>query len=147
MKKFAFPLERVLQWRDAQARIEQSKLEGLYAELRAIDSRQAKLRRDAAQAGEGLLAAQQVTGADLAAFASFRRFAAAEHARLEVSRADCASRIAAQLQLAAARRRDVRLLERLKDRRFKTWRKELQGEVDAEADEAFLGRHPCADGP
>ena len=35
MKKFCFPLDRVMEWRRTQARIEESKLERLYAELRA----------------------------------------------------------------------------------------------------------------
>ena len=37
MKKFAFPLGRVMEFRRMQARLEEVKLEGLYAGLRAID--------------------------------------------------------------------------------------------------------------
>ncbi|HWZ29756.1 MAG TPA: hypothetical protein VNX18_00380 [Bryobacteraceae bacterium] len=140
MKKFSFPLGRVLDWRETQAIIEESKLERLYAELRVIDANEAALIRQRDESNRALLAAPATTGADLAALDTFRRFTAAEHVRLEQRRVDCSKRIAAQIQTLALKRREVRLLERLKARRFAAWNQEFNREIDAQADEAYLAK-------
>lgn len=140
MKKFAFPLGRVMDWRHTQARIEESKLERLYGELRGIDARESALKAERAKAQAALLKASSVTGAELATLDNFRRFTVAEHTRLEKLRADCSARIAAQIQAVASKRRNVRLLERLKQQRFKTWEQEYGREIDAQADETYLAK-------
>jgi hypothetical protein len=43
MRKFRFPLDRVMDWRRTQARIEEAKLEQLHGEVRGIEARQAEL--------------------------------------------------------------------------------------------------------
>lgn len=140
MKTFSFPLGRVMDWRHTQARLEESKLERLYAERRGIDAREAALTKERSQAQAAVLGATSVTGAELAALGTFQRFAVAEHTRLEKVRADCSGRIAAQLQVVTSKRRDVRLLERLKQQRLKTWEREYGREIDAQADEAYLAK-------
>ena len=140
MKKFMFPLGRVMDWRETQARIQESKLEAMYAELRAIESKETALMRQRSDAQRAVLAG--ATGADLGSLDTFRKFTVAEHTRLESLRADCSRRIAAQLQLVAAKRRDVRLLERLRDRRHQAWTRDLHRELDAQADEAYLAKWP-----
>ncbi len=138
MKKFRFPLARVKDWRETQARIEESKLEALYAELRAIDSKEAALMRQKSDAERSVLSG--ASGEDLEALSSFRRFAVEEHTRLEKLRGDCSRRVAAQTQLVASKRRDVRLLERLREQRHQAWTRELHKELDAQADEAYLSK-------
>jgi hypothetical protein len=140
MKKFTFSLGRVLDWRAMQVRIEESTLERLYAELRSIDSNEAALTRQRADSEKALLTAPVATGAEFAALDSFRIFTVAEHTRLEKLRADCSKRIAAQIQVVVVKRRDVRLLEHLRDRRLETWNRDLNREIDAQADEAYLAR-------
>jgi hypothetical protein len=138
VKKFSFPLGRVLNWRVLQAQIEESKLERLYAELRAIHSSEAALERERIEAERAVLAG--ASGADLSALDSFRRFTVSEHTRIEKLRSDCAKRIAAQIQIVAAKRRDVKLLDRLREQRRAVWTRELHRELDAQADESFLAR-------
>lgn len=139
MKKFDFPLGRVMDWRETQARVEESKLETLYAELRAIDSQQHALNieRDAA---EKSVAARGATGTELARLGEFRRFTVAERTRLEKLRAECSQRISAQIQVVATKRRDVKLLERLKQQKLIAWNHEMNREIDAQADEAYLAK-------
>ena|SRR5579862_4090587 len=140
MKKFAFPLGRVLDWRAMQAQAEESKLERLYAELRAIDSKEAALMRQRADSERALLAAASATGAELAALDTFRRFTVTEHTRLENLRADCSKRIAEQIKIVSAKRRDLRLLERMRTQRFQAWTREFHREIDGQADEAYLAK-------
>ncbi len=140
MKKFTFPLGRVMDWRDTQARIEESNLERLYADLRGIDARKAMLQKQRTEAQTALLKTTSVTGAELSTLDSFRRFTLAEHTRLEKLRAECSGKIVAQIQVVASKRRDVRLLERLKQQRLTTWKHEYAREIDAQADEAYLAK-------
>ena len=139
MKKFAFSLSRVMDWRELQARIEESKLEALYAERRAIESRIAALLEERERADREAHA-HLVSGAELAAADSFRRFSIAEHTRLDRKIAECSQRIAAQIQMVAAKRRDVKLLERLKQQRLIAWTNEFHHEIDAQAAESHLAR-------
>jgi hypothetical protein len=140
MKKFAFQLNRVMDWRRSQARAEEVKLERLHAELRAIDVRDANLKQERAESERTLLAAPVATGCELAALDVFQRYTEAERTRIARARADCNRRIGAQWEVVNVKRRDVRLLERLKDRRLKTWVAELGREIDQQADEAYLAK-------
>jgi len=140
MKKFVFPLSRVMDWRAMLVRVEESKLEQIYAELRVIDARKAALEREREQSERAMLARSATTGAELSALDSFRRFVFAERNRLEGVRAGISERIAAQIQVVSKKRRDVKLLERLKDQRFEKWHTEFGREIDAEADESFLAK-------
>jgi hypothetical protein len=140
VKKFAFPLSRVMSWRQTLAQVEEGKLQILYAELGAIESKEAAIRAERERSEKAVLAANSVTGFELATLDAFRRFAVAEHTRLEQRRADCAKRIVAQVQVVAHKRRDVRLLKHLRDNRLKTWKRALDREVDMQADEAYLSR-------
>jgi flagellar export protein FliJ len=140
MKRFSFPPGRVMEWRRTEARIEEAKLERLFGESRGIDARVAELNEERSEAERALIAAPASTGEELAAVSAFQRFSAAEEKRLAAKRAECAGRIAAQMQVVARKRRDVRLLEKLKERRLKMWRGEVNRENDALGEEAYLAR-------
>jgi hypothetical protein len=140
LKKFIFPRGRVMDWRITQARLEESKLEKLYAELRAIDASSAALLEARSQSDQALLRLSSVTGSELAAVGAFRRFSVAEHTRLELLRADCSSRVAAQVDVVSVKRRDVRLLERLKQQRHTAWHAGFNREIDAQAEETHLAK-------
>lgn len=140
MKKFSFPLGRVMDWRDLQARIEESKLESLYAELRAIDAQVAAVLSARAKSDESLMSAASTMGSELAAIDAFRRFSVLEHTRLDALRIACTKRVAAQIQVVAAKRSDVKLLERLKQQRLTTWTAEFHKSIDAQAEESHLAR-------
>ena len=138
MKRFTFPLSRVLDWKHTQASIEEIKLERLHAELCAIDAREALLKEERAKSEKALLAGPVATGFELAALDAFQRYTEAERTRIARARADCGRRIAAQLAVVNGKRRDVRLLEKLKERRLKTWQAKLGRETDRYADEVYL---------
>ena len=140
MKKFAFPLGRVMDFRRMQARIEEVKLEALYAELRAMDTREVALIQQKAQSEKALRAAPSVTGFDLQLFSEFSAAMKEELKRMDKARADCRRRIDAQLAVLTVKRREVRLLEHLKEKRFEKWEKEMFKEIDQQAEEAYLAK-------
>jgi flagellar export protein FliJ len=140
VKKFNFPLARVMEFRRLQARMEEIKLEGLYAELRAIDTREVALIEESVQSEKALRAATSVTGFDLELFDSYRQAAKEERKRMDKARGECRKKIDAQLQVLIVKRRDVKLLEHLKEQRFEKWEKEMFKQIDQQAEEAYLAK-------
>jgi flagellar export protein FliJ len=140
LKKFHFPLDRVLDWRRTQGRLEEAKLEQLYREAHDLEARQQALLQERADSEQAVLAAPSTTGLQLAALGEFSRFTTAQHALLERQRAECAKLVAAQVQVLTAKRREIRLLERLREQRLDGWSADLDREIGAQADEAFLAK-------
>ncbi len=140
MKKFTFPLRRVLDWRETQARLEESKLEVLYAERRAIESHIATLLEEREKSDRTIAHGNGATGAELEALSAFRRFSVMEHTRLDKLRAGCSQRIAAQLAMVAAKKRDAKLLQRLEQQRLAAWQIDFSKQIDAQAEESHLAR-------
>lgn len=139
MTNFRFSLERVMDWRRTQLRMEEVKLEQLYGERRAIEIRDAELRDSRAGAERSR---DWSTALELSALDNFRRFTVAEQVRLERRRADCNRRIAQQIDTVTGKRREVRVLERLKERRRQAWNAAFHREADSQADEAYLAKWP-----
>jgi hypothetical protein len=129
-----------MEYRRMQARVEEIKLEGLYAELRAVDTRDVELILQKVQSEKALKGAWSVTGYDLEVFEAFRLATQEEQKRMDRARADCRKRIDAQLQVVTIGRRDARLLEKLKEQRFEKWEKEMFKEIDQQAEEAYLAK-------
>lgn len=140
MKKFAFPLDRVMAFRRMEARVEEIKLEALYSELRAVDAREVALIQQSVASEKALRAQTSVTGFDLELFDSYRNATLEERKRMDKARADCRKRIEAQLAVLTIKRRDVKLLEHLKNQRFEKWEKEMFKEIDHQAEEAYLAK-------
>ena len=140
MKKFTFPLGRVMDFRRMQAQIEEVKLESFYAQLRALDTREVALIEQGAQSEKALKAAASVSGEELERFSAYRSAAKAEQKRMDRARAECRKNIDAQLAVVTAKRRDVKLLERLKEQRFDKWEKEMFKQVDQRAEEVYLAK-------
>jgi flagellar export protein FliJ len=140
VKKFDFPLARVMDFRRLQARLEEVKLEALYAELRALDAREAASIQLKVQSEKELKSAKSVTGFDLEVFDAYRKALQEDQKRMDKARADCRKRIDAQLAVLTIKRRDVKLLEHLKEQRFEKWEKAMFKEIDQQADEAYLAK-------
>ena len=140
MKKFEFPLARVLDWRRTQVQIQEGKLERLYAELRAIETSLQHMQREREQSGQALLVGGSVMGAELAALDTFKKAAAVECAKLADQAAASRKRIGAQLQVVIQKRRDVKLLDHLRARKLEAWNTELARDIDREASELHLAK-------
>jgi len=140
MKRFVFGLESVLRWRRSLFEQEQNRLRALVAERDAIGLRLRELEQLRQRAERALLEAPAVTGGELAALESYRRRLSAERARRQEELAGCERRIQAQRERVVEARRRVRLLERLKERRYAEWEAEANRELEALAAESYLAR-------
>ncbi len=140
MTKFTFPLNRVHEYRRSQARLEEAKLEQLHAEMRAIEDRQFALAAELAESQQRLLTAASATASELATLDSFRRYTAFAAVRAERARVECEHLIKLQIDAVTRRRRDVKLLDNLKDRRLRVWKQGLEKEIAQQAEESFISR-------
>lgn len=137
MKKFRFPLERVLDWRASQVQLEEARLAGLLFQRQAIEARRAEAAGEGARAAEAVRR-DGVSGAELMTMHGFQNALATRLARLAAERRECEDRIAAQRAALADARRRQKLLENLKQRRRGAWEQELARTEENEAAELYL---------
>ena len=144
MKRFVFPLARVLDWRRLELRREESRLEQLHGELHALDAGLALLNQQAAEAETELREHVTFRAEDLAALHSFQQHAAAERVRIAQAQAACRQRIAAQMPVVLGKKRDVKLLETLEEKQRAAWVREEAREIAQQGEESHLARSRLA---
>jgi hypothetical protein len=137
VKRFTFPLSRVLDWRRTPASLKEAKLSRFYAELRDIEDRIAQACAEQSDSEKDLLGSATVRGDRLAALDAF---VAAECARLEGLASHTRRRIAQQLEAVTATRRNARLLEKFERSKLERWKADYSREMDQQADEAHVSR-------
>ena len=140
MKKFTFPMDRVLAWRRAQLRLAEVALEQMHRQKQALEDGKSALHEERARMEDAILTADHVTGGELEALDSFRQFAAGEVKRMDQAIAKAADETSARAQIVMTKRRDLELLEKLKARRRESWSNELAVETQQLAEEAYLAR-------
>ena len=141
MKRFAFPLESVRQWRSRQLELEESRLQQVLAEREAIIARrramEEELKREVA-----LLAAPGLDAGQLAALDAFRRYVGAQGHRMAIDMRGCEQRIEAQRKQVVEARRRFELLNRLRDKAARQWHADNDRELENTAADLYLAR--CA---
>lgn len=140
MKSFHFPLQRVLDWRGLQMRTEEEKLAALQHSLAALARREDSLAAVAKETELGLLTLPSISGPDLRALAAFQKRMKTEQAALQAQRVQCEAQIAEQRKRLLKARRDFRVLEKLKERRWKSWTYLTEREIEATAAEAYISK-------
>lgn len=140
MKKFSFPLGRVLAWRHTQVRLAEADLDRSRAELAELDRQRTALEQSVQAAATDLLSAHSTSSAELVALDHYRSASRAKFAHLGRARAALEAQIAEKMQVVVERRREARLLERLRDTRLRDWRAAAAREVDQLAEESHLAR-------
>ncbi len=140
MKKFTFSLERVLAWRHTQTRLEEAALDRLHAESRQLAQRRTELDHSVKDAGNSLLQNPSMTAIEIAALEHYRFASAAQAAEIATLRAELEQKIDHQNRVVADRRRDARLLERLRERKLEEWHSHLEKEVEQMAEESHISR-------
>jgi flagellar export protein FliJ len=139
MKRFSFPLDRVLSWRRTQQRLEEVKLEGIHAEVRLIDAQAAALEGEW-NALQLLPVPGGFSSLELAARDQFRKHLTREQQRLADVRRAVEKRLDDQKNELTRKRRDVKLLEKIRQRRWEAWNRAATNEIDLQAAESALFR-------
>jgi flagellar export protein FliJ len=140
MKSFRFSLQRVLDWRTLQMRQEEEKLGGLQNKLAEIVHRENALMAAQVKSESALLGLEAIGGSDLRALAAFQLHMQSERVALKAARTQCEAQIVEQRKRLLKARRDYRVLEKLKERRLKTWSYLSDRETEETAAESYISR-------
>jgi flagellar export protein FliJ len=138
VRRFHFRLETVRRWREVRLEAERAALEALYQELRGIEARTSGLDRKRRDGESAVKASSSAEAQQLLALDAFARHVIAEKARLDELARRCEARIAARRESVRKAERDLRLLEKMKERRSAEWVREFGRELEALASEVYL---------
>ncbi len=140
MTRFHFRLQSVMEWREKQLELEESRFKQLAGEIAQLDRMQVDLEAAGAGAEIEVRRTARILGQDLVALAGYRRWLQDRMRQVARERAGAQRRLASQEQAMLEARRRCRLLERLKERRLADWQGALNKELDEVAAESYLAR-------
>ena len=143
MKKFHFPLERVLSFRRLQRDLERAKMEKALGEIARIEEIGHEIRREAESTTRDLLGrgeSEPLDGTQLMGLDDYRKYLGRMAAEVDLHRR--------RAEVAAANRRvklieterRVKVLDHLEATTRQEWKAALNKEVEDFAGEAFLAR-------
>ncbi len=138
MKSFAFSLERVLEWRGTQMRMEEARLQQLQQAVTQLDQRRRHIEEERVSGQRAVCRAAESSGAELGALAGYQIHSRMQLAKLAANRVECVQAVDAQRQRFTEARRQLKLLENLKQRRKAEWKDQFDKELEELASEAFL---------
>ncbi|MDR3719735.1 MAG: hypothetical protein P4K98_13110 [Bryobacteraceae bacterium] len=139
MKKFAFRLERLLQWRTLEREQAEGRLQALFSELEQLDAARRALEESLESAEESVLRPDVLTE-ERHALDGYRRFIASEKQRLLGLRAELETRIEKQRLVLVEAERKVEALSRMRDDKKAEWRVELDKEQEELVSELVVAR-------
>ncbi len=140
MKPFRFRLERVLEWRKTRLTLEEARLEQLKSRRRALEEALQELAERERACGKAVAGAPAIAGSQFRALESFRRWAKREEQLLRDRISQAAAAVVAHEQVVMHARRDVRLLERLKENRHAAWIADGDREIEQVAGEYAIAQ-------
>jgi len=144
MKRFQFPLDRVLRYRQIQAEAEEAKLQALLAKLaeldRGIAQFEAEGRRTEDAVRQSLAANREVVSGEMVSYPNYRFvLARGKRAMLEERRRRM-NAVEQQQASALAAYRACEILARARTKARERWQSEYTKEMDALAGELFLNK-------
>ena len=140
MKRFAFPLDRVLALRRQQVQIEQMKLERILTEFRRIEREIEEVRERARTAEEEVLNKRVLETVELESLYAFRLWSSKQSALLAEQLGEWDKRAVDQRISISEARQGHRLVEKLRERRLSEWEAGFEKELEEQAAESFLAR-------
>jgi hypothetical protein len=135
MGSFVFQLERVLSWRRTVLAREEARLELLKAGLRALEERDSDLRSTRIDSRDAIRQRNFIEGRELAALETFGRRLDREERENREEILQAGRAIVAHESVLVDARRNARLVEKLKERRYEEWRLETDREIEVDAGE------------
>ncbi|MBK7929326.1 MAG: hypothetical protein IPJ98_18165 [Bryobacterales bacterium] len=143
MKKFHFPLERVLAFRRLQRDLERAALEKAQGEVRRIEDLAEEVRREAESTALDVInrsADEPLDGTQLSGLDGYQHYLQRVARDVEVHRRRAEAAAAEQRQKLVEAERRMKVLDHLQDRAREQWKHALAKEVEDLAAEAFLAR-------
>ena len=138
MKRFSFPLERVLRWREEQARLEELRLEQLRANVAALGEEKRDTALQRMRSAADVLSQRVVEAGELENLDSYRLHARTKIRDLENRMRQAEAQAAEQRQRVVEAHRQAELLDRLRSRALGEWQAASDREQEALAGELYL---------
>ena len=140
MQPFRFRLEKALEWFRRQCEIQENRLAVCLRARDALREQLIRLRAEREAVDRELIWRSSFTARDLSALGLYRLSAQHRAVRLEGEVSVCEEAVAAQRQVVEEARRRVRLVEKLRERRFTEHVYAETRELETVAAEAFLAK-------
>ena len=140
MKTFRFPLQRVLEWRALQLRVEEEKLAGLQQQLTSLLQLREQLSSERNRSQSVLFSSGTAAGSDLQSWALYQARLVKQQELVKTQLVQCEKLILEQRQRLLKARTDHRVLERLKERRWRQWVYLNDRELEDTAAEVYLSK-------
>ena len=140
MKRLAFSLEKVLDFRRRELELAESRLEQIKTQQAYLERRGQALQQESLNLREQTARAQATTGAALGAAQQYVDSLESEQGRAAESRQKLEVDRQKQLKALIEKRREVQALERLKDKRERAHLSASERLESLEMADLFLGR-------
>jgi flagellar export protein FliJ len=121
-------------------RTEEEKLSALQHRLATLIHRENALTAAELTTSLNVRKLASISGADLQALAAYQVKIKAERASLRAGRLQCEKQVAEQRTRLLKARRDYRVLEKLREKRWKEWQYVADREIEDVAAEAYLAK-------
>jgi flagellar export protein FliJ len=144
MKAFEFRLERVAEYRRQQADLARNELQRMTSIMDRLAAERDAVEQRAFEMRTNTMSRSDLNGQDLMALSAFEDHAARTVRQIELKKTELAKQIDKQRSLVRETERNVKLLDRLRDRKFQEWRAESDRELDALAADSHLARLAAA---
>jgi flagellar export protein FliJ len=144
MKAFEFRLERIAEYRRQEAELSRNQLQILLAEANRLEVERGRIQTELDQARLDLIGRADLSGEDLSALAHYQSHVARLLRDLDRKRIDVNNRISKQRSVVLEADRKVKLLDRLKDRKFQEWRAASDREIDELAADSHMAKLAAA---
>lgn len=141
MKKFQFPYQKLMEWRDRQAEDEHNKLEQLHASRGRLERERQSLSDNIENSHAAFASATTSSAEDLRHLAAFVGALRTKEEVAKIRTAECEQRIDAQLRRCVEADRNHELLARLRERQISSWQYELDRETEQGATDSWLSAH------
>jgi flagellar export protein FliJ len=135
--QFRFSLERVLELRRLQLQAEEEKLARLQQQLERIDQRVNAIASTELKSEWALRKMPAVAASELHTLSDFQARVRKVQAALAVEKQQITKEIQAQRARLLNARREFRVIEKLKERRFKVWQYQADREIEGLAADAY----------
>jgi hypothetical protein len=140
-RKFTFRLDSVLRIYETHLEFEKAKLAGLLANERGILDRVRERSDGLRRQNEAIRQLNDLRGTDLRALSAYNLTAHTHLICLNEDLNSCRQSIRHQREVVLAHERQVKLLQRLKDKRISEWRHAVDSELERDAQEVWLAVH------
>jgi flagellar export protein FliJ len=144
MKKFQFPLQRVLEYRKLQLECEQARLEECLARLQAVDAMEKELERQRSEAEHDIRVRRAseyaVPAAEGVAFSGYAGHVTRVGQMLAMRRSENTRHVEQQRAVVLDARQRVEMLDHARQRARQRWLKDSDREQEQLASDLHLAR-------